>query len=276
MRNQRTTRRRTFSVSAARSAWVIGRAGNCLRQAACPQEGRRPATGWHEDVVGRARMQVHVVIEPRSEAVQKGHGTESRTSRARPVTVTGRGRRSTEQPLYSRDEDPREGCDRAWAVSEEAAQSLRHGDHPLPHGHRGNDAVDEMRSCLCHPAAIARRADTPALAASHRQGGPSMAPSYRAADGNAKGSHGCRTRLSREATTKPCPHDVQRALKKAATSRPSGGEVHSCRPTNCPSPALRCPDHSSSESRATETASDPGEGAGRCPLTLNHSQLRIA
>ena len=27
MRNQHTTRRRTFSVSAARSAWVIGRAG---------------------------------------------------------------------------------------------------------------------------------------------------------------------------------------------------------------------------------------------------------
>ena len=27
MRNHRTTRRRTFSVSVARSAWVIGRAG---------------------------------------------------------------------------------------------------------------------------------------------------------------------------------------------------------------------------------------------------------
>ena len=45
MRNQRTTRRRTFSVSAARSTWVIDRAGSYLRQAACPQEGRRPVTG---------------------------------------------------------------------------------------------------------------------------------------------------------------------------------------------------------------------------------------
>jgi hypothetical protein len=153
-----------------------------------------------------------VVIDRRSEAVQKGDGTESRASRARPVTVTGQARRSTEQPLYSRNEDPREGCDRAWAVGEEAAQSLRHGDRPLPHGHRGNDAVDEMLSCLRHPAAIARRTDTPALAASHRQGGPSMAPSCLAADGNAKGSHGCRARLSREATTKPCPHDAQRSL----------------------------------------------------------------
>jgi hypothetical protein len=211
MRNQRTTRRRTFSVSVARSAWVISRAGSYLRQAACPREGRRPVTGWHEDAVGRARMKMHMVIERRSEAVQKGDGAESRASRARPVTVTGQARRSTKQPLYSRDEDSREGRDRAWAVSEEAAQSLRHGDHPLPYGHRGNDVVDEMRSCLRHPAAIARQTDTPALAASHRQGGPSMAPSCRAADGNAKGSHGCRTRLSREATTKPCPHDVQRA-----------------------------------------------------------------
>jgi hypothetical protein len=109
-------------------------------------------------------MQVHMVIERRSEAVQKGDGTESRASRARPVTVTGRARRSTKQSLDLFDEDPREGCDRAWAVSEEAAQSLRHGDHPLPHGHRGNDAVDEMRSCLRHSAAVARRADTPALA----------------------------------------------------------------------------------------------------------------
>ncbi len=53
---------------------------------------------------------------------------------------------------------------RGHEVSEVATQPLRHGDHPLPHGHRGNDAVDEMRSCLCHPAAIASRTDTPALA----------------------------------------------------------------------------------------------------------------
>ena len=178
MRNQRTTRRRTFSVSMARSAWVIGRAGNCLRQAACPQEGRPPVTGWHEDAVGRAHMQVHVVIERRSEAVQKGHGAESRASRARPVTVTGQARRSTEQPLDLFDEDPREGRYRAWAVSEEAAQPLRHGDHPLPHGHRGDDAVDEMRSCLCHPAAIARRTDTPALA---REGHDKTLPARRTA-----------------------------------------------------------------------------------------------
>jgi hypothetical protein len=108
--------------------------------------------------------QVHVVIDRRSEAVQKGDGTEPRTSRARPVAVTGRARRGTKQPLDLFDEDPREGRYRALAVSEKAAQSLRDGDRPLPHGHRGNDAVDEMRSCLRHSAAVARRTDTPALA----------------------------------------------------------------------------------------------------------------
>ena len=70
------------------------------RQAACPQEGRRPVTGWHEDAVGRARMQVHMVIERRSEAVQKGDGAESRASYARPVAGTGRARRC---PLGSAD-----------------------------------------------------------------------------------------------------------------------------------------------------------------------------
>ena len=67
MRKQRTIRQRTFSVSVARSAWVIGRAGNCLRQAAWPQEGRRPVTGWREDAVSRARMQMplHVLVLPR-------------------------------------------------------------------------------------------------------------------------------------------------------------------------------------------------------------------
>jgi hypothetical protein len=153
-----------------------------------------------------------VVIESRSEAVQKGDGAESRASYARPVAGTGRARRSTKQSFDLFDEDPREGRDRVGPVSEEAAQPLRHGDHPLPHRYRRNDVVDEMRSCLCHPATVAGGTDTPALAASYRQGGPSMAPSCLAADGNAKGSHGCRARLSREATTKPCPHDVQRAL----------------------------------------------------------------
>jgi hypothetical protein len=80
------------------------------------QERRRPVTGRHEDVVGRARMEMHVVIESRSEAVQKGDGAESRASYARPVAVTGRARRSTKQSFDLFDEDPREGRDRVGPI----------------------------------------------------------------------------------------------------------------------------------------------------------------
>jgi hypothetical protein len=85
-------------------------------------------------------------------------------------------------------------------------------EEPLADLSLGNDAVDEMRSFLCYPAVVAEGTDAAFLAASHRQGGPSMAPFCRAADGNAKGSRGCLTRLIRAATTKPCPHEAQRTL----------------------------------------------------------------
>ena len=81
MRNQHTTRRRTFSVSAARSAWVIGRAG---RNAGGPS----PVGTKTPSVALGSKM--HVMIERRSEALQKGDGAESRASRARPVAVTSR------------------------------------------------------------------------------------------------------------------------------------------------------------------------------------------
>jgi hypothetical protein len=80
--------------------------------------------------------------------------------------------------------------------------------------------VGEVRGRFGHAAAGAGRTDAPALAASHRQGGPSMAPSCRAADGNAKGSQGCRTRLSRDAIRKPWRQPVQRALVKPQQTMP--------------------------------------------------------
>jgi len=134
-RNQRITRRRTRSVSVAKSAAVTGRAGDWLQPAASPsrrrQEGRRCVTpciasSRHEDAVGDAGVEMHVVV-------------------------------------------------------------LGHRDHPLPHGHRRDDVIGEVGGRLGHVATIAGRADATALAAGRRQGGPSMAPSCRAADGNAKG-----------------------------------------------------------------------------------------
>jgi len=49
---------------------------------------------------------MHVVIESRSEAVQKGDGAESRASYARPVAGTGRARRSTKQSFDLFEFDP--------------------------------------------------------------------------------------------------------------------------------------------------------------------------
>ena len=45
-----------------------------------------------------------------------------------------------------------------------APQSLGHGDHPLPQGHRRNDVIGEMRRRLGHVTAVAGRADAAALA----------------------------------------------------------------------------------------------------------------
>ncbi len=119
-----------------------------------------------------------MVIERRSEAVQKGHDTESWASLARPVTVTGRARRSTKQSFDLFDEDSREGRDCVGPVSEGAAQPLRHGDHPLPHGNRRDDVIDEMGGGLrhvpaiagwAHPAPLARERDDKPLAAARTE-----------------------------------------------------------------------------------------------------------
>ena len=95
---------------------------------------------------------------------------------------------------------------------------------------------------LRHVPAVAGRAHAPPLLAGYRQGGPSMAPSCLAADGNAKGSHGCRARLSREATTKPCPHDAQRALPNPKQRMPQVRYDRSSRSTCAETDAQRSPD----------------------------------
>jgi hypothetical protein len=79
----------------------------------------------------------------------------------------------------------------------------------MPPSRGRDDVIRDVGGSLGHVAAVAGRADAAALAAGQRHGGPSMAPSCRAADGNAKGFHACRARLSRAATTNPVRHVVQ-------------------------------------------------------------------
>ena len=124
------------------------------------QERRRLITGRHEDAIGDARVEMHVLVERRAEAVDEGDGTEPRACGG----GTREACRSAQESLYSRDEDPREGCDRALAVGEEAAQPLGHGDHPLAHGHWWDDMIDQVCGRLRHASAIARRTDASSLA----------------------------------------------------------------------------------------------------------------
>jgi hypothetical protein len=59
--------------------------------------------------------------------------------------------------------DLRERRDGSRPVGKHAPQSLRHRDHPLPHGHRRDDVISEVGGGLGHVAAVARRADAAAL-----------------------------------------------------------------------------------------------------------------
>jgi hypothetical protein len=91
-------------------------------------------------------MQVHVVVERRAEAVQEGDGSESRVGGG-----AGGNRyacRSAQQSLDLGKKDLREGPDGRRPVGEKTSQPLRHGDHPLPHGHRRDDVIGEMGCVL--------------------------------------------------------------------------------------------------------------------------------
>jgi hypothetical protein len=74
------------------------------------------------------------------------------------------GRRGGHVSLDLVEEDLREGGDGCGPVGEDAPQSFRHRDHPLPARDRRDDAVSEVRGRLGHTAAGAGRADAPALA----------------------------------------------------------------------------------------------------------------
>jgi len=107
---------------------------------------------------------MHVVVERRAKAVQEGDAAEPRASGGGRVGFNRYDCRSAQQSLDLGKKDFREGRDGWGSVGKKAPQSLRHGDHPLPHGHRRDDVIGEMRGRLGHVAAVAGRADAAALA----------------------------------------------------------------------------------------------------------------
>ena len=103
-----------------------------------------------------------MMVERRAEAVQKGDAAEPWAG-GRCGSVPRDACGSAQQPLDLVKKDLRECGDGRGSVGEHAAQTLRHGDHPLPHGHRWNHVINKMRGGLGHVAAVAGRADAAAL-----------------------------------------------------------------------------------------------------------------
>ena len=92
----------------------------------------------------------HEVSEPVEELKwgKLDDAVRSRSRRLAAATFTRHACGSAQQPLDLLNEDSRESGDGRRPIGEKTPQPLRHGDHPLPHGHRGNDAVDKVRGGL--------------------------------------------------------------------------------------------------------------------------------
>jgi hypothetical protein len=129
-------------------------------------------------------MEVDVAVDRRAETLQEGDGARAWPRSRRGIISTWAARcfaeesLSAEQPFDLAEKDPRQGRHGLGPVSNESSEPLWHRNHPLPDRHRGYDAINEMRSCLRHAAAIARRTDTPALA---REGYDKTLPARRTA-----------------------------------------------------------------------------------------------
>ena len=91
---------------------------------------------------------MHVVVERRAEAVQEGDAAEPRAGSTRCVGSSGDTGGRDQSPLDLVEEDSRDGGDGLGSVGEKAPQPLRHGDHPLPHRHRRDDVIGEVRRRL--------------------------------------------------------------------------------------------------------------------------------
>ena len=141
-------------MSAARSAWVIGRAGRNAGGASHPASA---AAGTKTPSVTQAcRWTWWLSAEPKrcrkEMPPSRGRAACRRVGSQRCAPAAAKS-----SPLDLVKKDLREGGDGSGSVGQHAPQSLRHGDHPLPHGHRRDDVIDEVESRWLHPRGTARR-----------------------------------------------------------------------------------------------------------------------
>ena len=149
--------------------------------------------------------------------MQEGDAADPRAGGCGCVSGLGDASDSAQQPLDLIQKILREGCDGCGPVGKHAAQSLRHGDHPLPHGHRRNHVIDEMGGGL-PPCADRCRTDTRRGSCRRR---PRQTPGRSPCSEHGRiRSRGCRTRDSRGARPRRSPARAARRLPaRRASSR---------------------------------------------------------
>ena len=119
-------------------------------------KGEGLAVCRREHAVADAAVVVPVLIERRTEALQKAHRADARTRRRRSAAA--------QFALDAADEDTQHPRRQRRVVAQCRAQSLRQGQHPLPHRHPRDHRVDQMRRRRCHALGGARRAHAAAFA----------------------------------------------------------------------------------------------------------------
>ena len=96
-------------------------------------------------------------------------GAETMKERNSADVGTGSRARISERGPNGPQEDTQHSAGDRGVVVQEGSEALRNGEHPLPHGKRRQDMVDEMGGGLDHTARITRRTYSPAPAGERHQ-----------------------------------------------------------------------------------------------------------
>jgi hypothetical protein len=111
-----------------------------------------------KDAVHAEGMLMGRELQGRAEALQEGYRAPPR------VDQTGFLGAPALPALDGPHERAQNGCLQSRVMSHAITQQKRQGQHPLPVGYVGQDAVDQMRSGLGHEAPTARGTEAPSLA----------------------------------------------------------------------------------------------------------------
>ena len=98
-----------------------------------------------------------MAVERGAEAVQEGDAAEPRAESIRRLGIMWDTGGREQESLDLSKKDLREGRDGRGPIGEHAAQSLRPGDHPLPHGHRRDDVSGVSGNRLRTPRPLSPR-----------------------------------------------------------------------------------------------------------------------